>query len=792
MIKNYIITTIRHLIKNKSHTAINVFGLSVGLASCLIIFLYLRNEISFDQFHEKHDRIYRVTNTFERSSGSIFWARTPPALAPGIRNNISGIDAVTRMRYADDHVYSVGEKIFNQGNVFYADSMFLQLFDFQLKSGNRTTVLSSPNTIVITEEMAIKYFGDEDPLGKAITFDNNLSLMVTGVLETVPATSHITFDMLISFETFSVPEGYLSDLNGWSWAGFHTYALLRPNADPKSINDQIIRLYNENFNRANISAETELQPLSSIYLESNKYTNVGESIRIGNKSTIYSLSVVAVLILVIASFNFINLSTALSLGRGKEIGIRKVMGAPKEKIAYQFLVESVIISFISLFVALLFISLSQLYFEEKLGIQLPTFWEYAKLLPVFILAALTIGLLAGSYPSIAFSSFGPIVALRGNLKTGKSGVAFRNGMIVFQSIISLLLMAGSMVIVSQMDYIRNRSLGFNKEHILKIKVLNEDMAQHYISLKNRFEQYTQIVNVSMSSHSLDGGSSSGPARLLGASEDESYQLAYYQVDEDFMDLMGIELVEGRFFSKDFSTDSSAMIMNEAAVNIMELENPIGAKIIFADAERTLIGVVKDFHFNSLHMQIAPMAIIRPFTNTELMLVKIAPRNIAETLAVLNAEWNDIVGDSPFDATFLDDGIQQMYLQEEKLSDLIYLFSALAVILTCLGLYGLISFSIRSKLKEVSIRKVFGASVAQLLVILSKKFVLLIVIANLISWPLIYLFGNMWLDNFAYRIDMSWWAYASSGIILLSIAILTTGHQTISAALTNPAKVLRDE
>ncbi len=792
MIRNYLLITVRNLVRNKSYASINIFGLAVGLASCLIIFFYVRMELSFDQFHENQEQIYRVTNTFERSSGSIFWARTPPALAPGIRNNISGIEKVTRLRYADDHTYSVGDRIFNQGNVFYADSVFLRIFDFKLISGDRSTALNNPNAIVITEDMATKYFGSEDPMGKVITFDNDRSLLVTGILEPLPSNSHITFDMLISFETFRVPDGYLADLNSWSWAGFHTYALLSPHADPNSINDQIVALYNANINRANIKTITELQPLRSIYLGSGKYTNVGESIRNGNRSTIYGLSVVAILILVIAGFNFMNLSTALSLGRGKEIGIRKVLGAAKGKIVLQFLVESVVVCFMSLLVAFMLIFFSRSYFREQLGVELPALSEYIFLVPLLVGATFIIGILSGSYPSAILSGFSPIAALRGNLKTGKTGAAFRSGLMVFQFVISLMLIAGSIVIVSQMDFVRNKYLGFDKENILQIKVLREDMARHYTSLKNRFEQHSQVINVAMSNHSFDGGSSSGPANLAGAREDQAYQLAYYQTDHDFLDLTGIELVEGRFFSKDFPSDSTAMILNETAVGLMGLEQPVGTKINFTRAERSVIGVVKDFHFNSLHTDIAPMAIVMPFTNTELMLVKVAPGNISETLSLLESDWKSIVGASPFDVTFLEDGIQQMYEQEQKLASLINLFSALAVILACLGLYGLVTFSVQSKLKEVGIRKVLGASLRGLLLVLSRQFVILILLANMVAWPLIYYLGNLWLGNFAYRINLQWWIYVASGLALLVIALVTISHQTVKAALTNPVKVLRNE
>ena len=794
MFKNYLLVTIRSLWKNKAFASINIFGLAIGLASCLIIFFYVSKELSFDKFHSKNDRIFRVTNTFERASGSIYWARTPPALAPAIRSNFPGIEKVTRLRYADDRTYSVGDKVFVQGNVFFADSLFLEIFDFPLKSGNPNNALDEPGSILITEEMANKYFGQEEPLGQLITYENDRTLKVTGVLEPLPSNSHISFDMLISFSSFEIGRGNLANLNSWGWAGFHTYIQTSEKADLSSLKYNIQKLYMENLNRANIEVDIEVQPLVSIYLKSNKYTNVGESIRTGNEPTIYGLSVISILILFVAGFNFMNLSTAISLNRGKEIGIRKVMGAVKGKIAIQFLTESVIVGLISLIIAFGLILLSEPYFKAQLDVELPNrLLDYAGLIPLFVLSTVIIGVLAGSYPSIVLSSFNPIAALKGNLKTGKSGTILRNGLMVFQFTISVILIAATIIIYYQMNFIRDKSLGFDRENVLKLRISERDMNNHYPALKNRYELHSQIRNVSRSNHAFDGSASQGPARLKGSNEDEAYQLAYYQADYDFAKVTGIKLLEGRFFSKEFPNDTSeALILNKSAVDMIGLSEPLGQRIQFNSREKVVIGVVEDFHFASLHSTIAPMGLVMPFTNIEVILIKTTPGNIAETLSTLEEEWKQVVGPAPFDVTFLDDGIQNMYEREQKLASLINVFSILAVILACLGLYGLVAFSVQSKLKEVGIRKVLGASIGKLLLVLSKQFIILILLANVVAVPLINYLGNMWLGNFAYRIDLQWWMYLSAGLILLLIAMFTISHQTIKAALTNPVNVLRNE
>ena len=351
MIKNYFIIAMRHLGRNKVQSFINISGLAIGIACCMVIFLYVKQELTFDQFHENSHRIYRITNIFERASGKIHWARTPPALAPAIRDNFPGIEKVTRLRYTDDHLYSVGEHTFSLGNAFFADSLFLEMFDFTLNSGDANTALDQPGNIVLTQEIASRFFGEEDPMNKLITFDNSVTLKVTGILDPIPINSHITFDMLISFSTYRVPQGNLSNLNSWAWAGFWTYIQIAEGVDHNGLSERIKELYTQNFNRSNIDVSVPVQALPNVYLESGMYTNIGESIKLGNKSTIYGLAVIAVLILLVAGFNFMNLSTAMSLTRAKEIGIRKVMGAIKGKIINQFLTESVLIGFISLAIA---------------------------------------------------------------------------------------------------------------------------------------------------------------------------------------------------------------------------------------------------------------------------------------------------------------------------------------------------------------------------------------------------------------------------------------------------------
>lgn len=794
MFKNYALITLRNLKRKPVFSFINIFGLALGLASCMIIFFHIQHELSYDDFHSNGDQIYKVTNIYERPGGTLVWGRTPPALAPAIRDNFAGIEKVTRLRYTDEHVYSVDEKIFTLDNSFYADSLFLEIFDFKLQQGNKSTALDDPNSIVLSQELAERFFGDENAIGRFIRFDNYKSLEVTGVFESLPKNSHIQFDFLLSFSTFEIPDGYLADMNSWGWAGFHTYIQLTESTDPLDLQQRVNALYQSNYTREDTKVNTPLLPLADLYLDSSEYTNVGASMVRGDKSILYTLSIIAVLVLVVAGFNFMNLSTAMSLGRGKEIGMRKVMGAVRGKIKIQFLVESMTVAFISLLIALIIVLMVAPLFQELLNIELPkTPAELLSVTPLFLVSTLIIGLLAGAYPSVVLSAFSPIMALKGSLKTSSSGTYLRKGLTVFQFVISVSLISGSLIVVNQMEFIRAKSLGFNQENILKITALESDMIDHYEEIKNRFLQNPHVSHVSVANHAFEGGASAGPAHIFGTNSDENHQLNYYQTGYDFQALTDLKLIQGRYFSRDFPNDpEQAMLLNESAVKAMGLTNPIGTRIDFNQRERVVVGVVKDFHYRSLHTPIAPLAIVMPFTVADMILVKTDAAPIGQTLVALEKEWQAVLENAPFDVTFLDEGIQRMYESEQRLSSLISIFATLAVVLASLGLYGLVAFSTQARLREVGIRKVLGASGKGVLMLLSRQFIGLILIANLIAWPLIYLLGNDWLNGFSYQIELGASHFLIPTILLLLIAAITLSHQVIKAALTNPVKVLRSE
>lgn len=793
MTKNYVLVAIRNLKKNSTYASINILGLAIGLACCFLIFSYVKKELYFDQFHKKSEQLFRVTNRFEKPNSTNYWARTPPALAPAIRANFPVIKRATRLRHTDELLYTVGDRSFYQGNGFFADSLFLEMFDFPLKSGDRSTALDRPGNVVLTQAAAIKFFGQEDPMGKFITMDNATTLEVTGVLAPIPSNSHITFDLLISFPTCVVPDGYLADLNSWGWAGFWTYIEIAKDSNAEQLKTQITKLYKDHYKtNSTTDIRIELQPLKDIYLGSSRYTNIGESIRVGSTTSVIGLSVIAMLVLLIASCNFMNLSMAMSLRRGKEIGIRKVLGAAKTKITRQFLIESILISLMSLGLALLLVFSFQNYFNEvfDLGLQNSAL-HYFKSIPFFILGATVIGILAGLYPAFILATFSPILALKGKLHTGSSGAWLRKGLMVFQFVIALGLIISTVVVVSQMDFIRSKSLGFDHESIVKLRMGTE--AGHYEALKNKLLSNPRVMSMTKASHSFDGSASSGPAWLKGMAAKDAHQLAYYQTEHDFPDVTGIKILKGRFFSKDFPNDSAtAVVLNQTAVAKLGLENPLGQKLNFHNRERTVIGVVEDFNFSSLHTRIGPMGIVMPFVNLEQLIIKVQGNDFGQILLSLESDWHEVAGALPFEASFLEDGIQAMYEKEEKLSSLVAAASSLAVLLACLGLYTLVAFSIETRLKEIGIRKVLGAQLSRLVLLLARHYVILIFVANLIAWPVTYFFADDWLGGFAYRISLEPAVFIGSGVVLFLISMATICYQLIKASLINPVKYLRNE
>lgn len=799
MLSHHLLTSYRNLSKHKIYTAINIGGLAVGLASCLLIANFLSHELSFDRFHKESQNIYRINTIFTDNSGTITrMANTPPALVPGIRGPFPEIKKSTQLRYAQRALLENGEKRFYENHGFYADSLFLEIFSFPLQAGNLDIALDQPNAVVLTHEMAAKYFGQDDPMGKTLVMNNDVPLKVTGILESIPSHSHLQFDFLVSFSTYKVPTGYRSDLSSWSWLGFLSYVLLNDGANPNDFQAKLDQLYREKNPEIDNPYRNYVQSLEDIYLGSaDLVDDLASGMQGGNRFTIYTLGIVALLILLIASFNFMNLSIAVSVSRGKEVGLRKILGAEKGSLVAQLLTESAVLGCISLVLAYLLGLLAFEYFRDLLEWNFTIDWtQVLQSLPFAATVTFLIGIAAGLYPALLLSSHKAVAALKQNVKNSMStGSHLRKILIALQFCISFALIVATIVITRQFAYLSDQKLGFDKENVVVIKLLRQDMTRYYETFRERLLQNSHIISVSRSERSMGEPWPVNMILVDGRDESESKQMIGNQVGYDFLETMGIKLKEGRSFSKAFGSDPTESIMiNEKTVEYLGLDDPIGKKVHYFsfDGPRTIIGVVEDFNFLSLHHEISPMALIMPFVDIEYLFVRVSPGNIADKIAAVQNIWEQTNPGVPLEYRFMDDRLNQLYNNEKKLSYLIGGFSGLTIVLACLGLYGLIAFTLNQRRKEMGIRKVLGASISSLLVRFSRQYVFLIGVASLIAIPAIQYVLNLWLESFAYRIEISWWIYLLSMLALNVIALFAISHQAISAALVNPVNVLREE
>ncbi|MFO7445786.1 MAG: FtsX-like permease family protein [Ignavibacteriaceae bacterium] len=798
MIKNYFKIAVRNLKRNKIYSVINIGGLSAGFACCLLIFYFIDHEYTYDKFHIDSDNIYRITTEVYNESGGLNkMINTPPALVPALRGLFPEVDNTTRLRYTMRTLLQKDDNSFYETNGFYADSVFFDVFSFELKEGSQSSVLDEPNSIVLTEAMAAKYFGKTNPVGEFLIMNNNTPLKVTGILNSIPTNSHIQFDFLISFSTFRIPDGYLADLTSWGWLGFLSYVKLAAGSNPAEFKDKLDQLYVDRTSHGRIPYKAGVQELKDIYLGSaGLKDDLASNIRSGNEFTINALITIAILVLLVAGFNFLNLKIAFSVNRRKEIGVRKVLGADKSKLIIQILIESLLIIMISIIISYAITIVIFPYLKHLLAWDLML--QMNKILytmPFILLFALIFGILAGLYPSSLLSGIKTVTALKGvhNSGTGRSQ-KLRNSLIMLQFGISIGLIVSTIIITKQISYMRDKELGFDKENILVVKLLSEDMTRYYNSFKNVLLQNKDVLNISRSDRLMGDPWPANPIFTDGQDRSEAKLISGNWVDYDYLETMGISLKEGRPFSREFAGDSlRSIIINEKAVEYLGLTNPVGTRLNYFsfDGPRTVIGVVENFNFSSLHQDIVPAVLIMPFINLENMFIRIAPGNISEKIVSIENSWKQIAG-VPLDIQFMDDHLNQLYSKEEKLSYLVSGFSILAVVLACLGLYGLIASMINNRKKEIGVRKVLGASVSSLVFIFLRQYLLIVAMAALISVPVTEYVLNLWLENFAYRIDVSWWFFMLGGGIALSIALLTVSFQAIKAATANPVKSLKYE
>ena len=788
MIKNYFKTAWRNLLQNKTFSLINIFGLALGMTCSLVIMLWLKDEINKDKFHQNGKRLYRVMENQYYSGNVSTFDATPGILAENIVKDIPDIQMASQMLWEEEPLFTV-DNTYDKEKGRYVEKDFLRMFSFKLIKGDPATALARPDAVVITKKLAEKYFKGQDAVGKMIKIDNTDNVMVTGVLDEIPKSSSLTFDFLMSFEQWRKKNDWAKE---WGNNGPRCYVMLAQSASIDKVNAKVKNYIKTKNKDSNV--ELFLQNFGESYLYSDWENGKQNGGRI---EYVKIFSIVAIIILVIACINFMNLATARSLRRAREIGVRKVVGASKRQLIAQFIGESLFVSFIAIFFSLLIVFLLLPSFntltEKHLSIDLtdPSF--------LLILLGLTLvtGIISGSYPALFMSSLRPIIVLKGLLKFRSGATYFRKALVVFQFALSIILILGMIVIYRQIDFIHNKNLGFAKEDLLYMP-LEGELQKTYPTFKEQLLKQPGIKSVtSAQSSPLEVGSSTYGVRWPGKDTTKLILFSSNPVTYDYIKTMGIQMVAGRDFGNDYGLDTMNYLVNEAAAKKIGYKDPVGKELTMWGDKGMIVGVMKDYHHNSLHVPIEPL-ILRLHkmswggTYWGNVIVRTEKGKTKQAIASMEKLYKQFNPGFPFKYYFTDDEIANRYKAEYTVSKLSRYFAFLAIFISCLGLFGLVTFTAEQKTKEIGIRKVLGASVTGIVSMLSKEFLTLVLIASVIAFPVAWWAMHRWLNDFAYRVNIGWWVFVVAGIIAMLIALLTISFQSIKAAIANPVKSLRTE
>jgi putative ABC transport system permease protein len=792
MFKNYLKIAFRNLRRHKLYSLINVSGMAIGMACCLLIILFIQDELSYDRFNEKADQIYRVAKIETRNDETVNYPLVFPVMAPKLKEEFPEVlDAVRFDRQSS--VAVARENIqFIEPRFFYADANVFDMFTFPLVQGDAKTALQDPYCLVLTEDMARKYFGRENPVGKTLTIDNKEDYRVTGVLKNLPHTSHIKFDFLASICTMEAENPRYGKL--WAWSCY-TYLLLPRGYSPSELERKLPDFVRRHRNEEAAKALTfYLQPLTKIHLHSNLAYEIESN---GDIRSIYIFSAIAFFILLIACINFMNLATARSAHRAKEVGLRKVLGADRRQLARQFLGESFILSIFALLIAVALVELSLPAFSALTGKAVRINYIDNGLIPLGLAGLLFfVGIVSGSYPAFFLSAFHPAEILRGKFRAGLKSSFFRKFLVVTQFSISIVLIVSTVVVYTQLDFIRNKKLGFDKEHLIVLSVGEQEMRAKYEAFRNGLLQNSRILSVAASTSFPGLIPTISKFVPEGAEDKEPLTLRNMLVDYDFIKTFGMEIKEGRDFSRHFPTDArEAFLINETAARQFGWDSAVGKKLTDLDGgSGQVIGVIRDFHFRSKHQRIEPLilSILPDNRFIYFISVKLGPGNLQESLSFLKEEWRKYSAGRPLEYVFLDENFDKLYGAEQKLSRLFSAFSFLAILIACLGLFGLASFASEQRTKEIGVRKTLGASVANIVLLFSREFTRWVLVANVLAWPIAYFAMSRWLQSFAYRVDIRLWMFLLAASLALAIALLTVSFQAMKAALANPVDALRYE
>ncbi|MBS1947252.1 MAG: ABC transporter permease [Bacteroidetes bacterium] len=794
MIKNYFILAFRKLKHQKIFSFINIIGLTVGTTCCLMIFLFIAHELSYDNFHKNKENIYRVMRVggHLNGGGSEEIAYLSPAYSTALLNDYpDAIQQAVRVM-PDNDLITYKNVGFNEKKIYLVDDNFFEFFSFPLVKGNPATVLKDPLSIVLTESTAKKYFGNEDPIGKVVDWNKKLKLKVTGIAKDVPSNSHLYFDMVAPLSYYKNEPWYSQFPNNMLF----TYVQLNPHTDPKKLISrfpQFMDKYLGKYYRENgFSMGLTIDPLKDIYFQNLVFDNVKH----GSKSVVFTFTSIAVLILIIACINFMNLATARATDRSKEVGLRKVLGALRKQLIIQFIGEAFLFAMVSSILALGLLQLLMPAYNNLLGYNLSSYWTNP-LVYIFLAGiVLIIGLLAGSYPALLLSSFSPIESLKGKLKVGKNGSLFRKTLVVFQFSISVLLIISITIIVKQMNYVQGADLGFNKEHALVVKLDNNTIGEKKLLFKTQLQNDPDVQNVSLMSGE-PGGFHDVHSFETEAMPNEKIMLSTEFTDFEFAKTLGLKIIAGRDLSSQYSTDTlhGVLINRTTAAKLGYTPQQAVGKWIkntMRDSlRRNIVGVVEDFHFSSLKDPIQPF-VIAPNDDRRVALIRIKPGNLQSTINRIKNIYTSLAPAYPFEYDFLDEQFNQQYKSEVRQQTVLSIFSAIAIFIASLGLFGLSSYTAIKRTKEVGVRKVLGSSVENIVLLLSKDLLKPVLLGALIAMPVGYYFMNKWLQGFAYRIVFHWWMFAMAIAIAVIIALLTVGVQAVKAAMANPVKSLRTE
>ena len=806
MFKNYFKVALRSLWKSKGFSAINIFGLAIGLATCLLITLYVVDELSYDHYNKKAERIYRINSDIKFGGGDLRLTVTSDPMGAVLKKDYPQVEEYTRVYNSEgSKLVKKGNQYITEERIAYVDSTFFRVFTLPAISGDTETALNEPNTVVLTESSSKKYFNTTDVVGKTIEISDN-PYKITAVIKDIPRTSHFNFGFLLSMDNVNYQWGSFLSNN------FQTYIVLQKGVDYKAFEKNFITVIDkyllpqakqfmqinsmDDFKKAGNKLEYTLMPLLDIHLHSDRFPELGTN---GNIQYVYIFSAVALFVLLIACINFMNLSTARSANRAKEVGIRKVLGTEKKTLVQQFLLESILTVIIALIIGIgiaalvlpLFNDVSAKSFSAKDFVS-------GRIVLFILLVPFVVGVLAGIYPAFFLSRFKPVTVLKGSSVGIFKKSNLRSVLVVFQFATSIILIIGTVVVYRQLQYIQNKNLGFNKNQVLIINGTGA-LQNNAEVFKNEVRNLPGVTSASFTGYlpvSSSARSDNSFSKSAVMDSKTGVNMQRWTVDYDYINTLGMQMIQGRNFSKEFGSDSSGVIVNETAAKLLGFSSPLGEKIYTYNNRNepiayNIIGVVKNFHFESLRQNIGPLCMMLGDARF-LTSFKVSTSNIQALVKQIESKWKVMAPGMPFSYRFLDDSFDEMYRSEQRVGKIAITFAVLAILIACLGLFGLVTYAAERRIKEIGIRKVLGATISNIIGMLSKDFLLLVVIAAVISFPIAWWGMNQWLQDFAYRIDISWWIFIIAGLMAAVIALITVSFQAIRAALANPVKNLRTE